>query len=78
MMDKIIVKIKLDDLAKIKQSADCFSNAAENAAHLRGINEQLTVEKAGMERKIKELTEDVERLEKQIFKLKHPENGGAK
>ena len=78
MMNKIIVKIKLCDLAKIKQCADCFSRAAENAAHLRGINEQLTVEKAGMERKIKELTEDVERLEKQIFKLKHPENGGAK
>ena len=78
MMNKIIVKIKLDDLAKIKQSADCFSHAAETAAHLRGINEQLTVEKADMEQKIKELTEDVERLEKYIFKLKHPENGGAK
>jgi len=78
MMNKIIVKIKLDDLAKIKQSADCFSHASENAAHLRGINEQLTVEKADMEQKIKELTEDVERLEKYIFKLKHPESGGAK
>jgi len=78
MMDKIIVKIKLDDLAKIKQSADCFSHTAENAAHLRGINERLTAEKADMEQKIKELTEDVERLEKYIFKLKHPENGGAK
>ncbi len=78
MMNKINVKIKLNDLAKIKQSADCFNYAAEDAAHLRGINERLTAEKADMEQKIKELTEDVERLEKYIFKLKHPENGGAK
>lgn len=71
MMNKIIVKIKLDDLAKLKADADYSIYATENAARIRQENEQLIRDKAHLEQKIQELKDEVEQLGKTILELKH-------